>query len=87
MKLHKYADDPLVKRLSELEADATPGKWTAEFSHIVRGTPDIGMYWVKPPTNIYEGVSMGSANDHDARFVVALVNAWREGRLTVILEA
>lgn len=87
MKLHKYADDPLVKKLTELDAAATPGEWTAELSHVVKGTPNIGMYWVKPPTGDYQGVSMGTANNCDPRFVAALVNAWREGRLTVILGA
>lgn len=87
MKLHNYAADPLVKRLTELSDAATPGEWSSELSHVVKGTPSIGMYWVKPPTNDYQGVSMGSANEHDAAFVAALVNAWREGRLYVQLSA
>lgn len=87
MKLHKYAEDPLVKRLNELSEAATPGRWEPVYSHIVSGTPCIGFYWLKQPTKDYQGVSVGSANDQDAALVAELVNAWREGRLTVILSS
>lgn len=86
MKLHKYAEDALVKRLTDLSEKATPGPWEAVRSHHVQGTPVV-MHWLKSPTDDYQGVSMGTGNDTDPQFISALVNAWREGRLYVVQEA
>lgn len=86
MKLLSYGNDPLVRKLNGLSEAATPGKWVAEYSHHVLGTP-LGMHWIKPPQADYQGVSMGTGNENDPKFVAALVNAWREGKLYVVMEA
>lgn len=66
--------------LKDLSDKATPGIWGAHRSHHVQGTP-IDMHWIKMPTNDYQGVSMGTGNEHDPQFVAALVNAYRAGLL------
>lgn len=66
--------------ISLLSRKATPGPWEAARSHQVQGTP-VTMYWLRSPTDDYQGVSMGTGNDNDAEFIAALVNAYRDGEL------
>ena len=95
MKLHKYVDDPLVKLLNNLSEAATPGTWNPAPRRLTiklrDGTVAQGpmMSWLVGNTASAEGmkVSLGSERVADHRLVAALVNSWREGRLTVILEA
>ena len=93
MKLHKYADDPLVKRLTELSAAATPGTWRADPKRLEIDTPHgklegpIISYLVgNKGTAPGQTVSLGSERIADHEFVAALVNAWRDGRLYCIQE-
>lgn len=65
--------DELIRRLTELEAKATPGPWgQAEGNFIVaymfRGEPSSGKIVAEVPCQ--------GANDDDLPFVVALRNAW-----------
>ena len=89
MKLRKYEDDPLVKLLNELSAAATPGQWEAEPRRLyINGQLGPVMSYLVGNQAASEGmkVSLGSERHADHHLVAALVNAWRDDRLTVILE-
>ena len=90
MKLHKYADDPLVKRLNVLSNAATPGPWDGSDPKriVFQGQEGPLMSYLYGDASTPEGmrVSLGSERVADHWFVAALVNAWREGRLSVNLE-
>jgi len=93
MKLHNYAEDKLVKRLTELSDAATPGLWGAEPKRLTiplsNGEVAQGpvMSYLSGTISSPEGmkVSLGSERHADHHFVVALVNAWRAGRLYVVM--
>lgn len=94
MKLNTYADDALVKLLSELSAAATPGNWNPDPKRLTIPLRN-GMTAEGPLMSYLVGgahtaagmtVSLGSERVADHRFVAALVNAWRDGRLYVLPE-
>ena len=91
MKVNTYRSDQLVQQLDRLSADATPGTWNPnpkrleiQTAHGIVDGP-IMSYMVGSQASA-QGmtVSLGSERIADHEFVAALVNAWREGRLTVI---
>ena len=90
MKLHKYDDDALVKRLSELSAKATPGPWRdppTPTRIVYQGVQGPLMSYLTGDGESVEGmkVSLGSERVADHEFVAALVNAWRDGRLYCVM--
>jgi hypothetical protein len=93
MKLHRYDEDALVKRLNDLSAEATPGMWQSDPKRLEIPLSN-GMTAQGPIMSYLVGnhaapegmkVSLGSERLADHYFVVALVNAWRAGRLYVQL--
>lgn len=93
MKLHKYADDPLVKRLTKLSDQATPGPWKADPKRLVMHSmgkeiqgPVMSYLVGDQTTGEGSTVSLASERHADHHLVAELVNAWREGRLYAILE-
>lgn len=90
MKLHKYADDPLVKRLNTLSEAATPGPWRCDPKRLmVNGQPGPIMSYLAGDKSTGEGmtVSLASERHADHALVVELVNAWRAGMLYVQMTA
>lgn len=92
MKLHKYAEDRLVKLLNDLSEKATPGPWKSppkpvRVEHLGIKGPLMSYLVGNPTTGAGLTVSLGSERLADHEFVVELVNAWRAGRLYVITEA
>src|SRR3990167_3311925 len=92
MKLGRYANDPLVKRLNELSESATPGPWQAAPKRLTVPLSD-GTVAQGPLMSYlvgYQGspewltVSLVSERHADHHFVVALVNAWRAGVLYAV---
>jgi hypothetical protein len=81
----------LDRRLKEMSAAATPGLWGAEPKRLT--IPLANGEWAQGPlmsylkgdgtTKPFMTVSLGSERHADHHFVVALVNAYRSGALTV----
>ena len=80
----------LVGLLNELSEKATPGPWRAQPERVyVNGRPGPIMSYLVGDRSSGEGLKVRLASERhaDHALVVALVNAWRSGKLYVTTEA